>query len=62
MCALGTPGFVDPFDVVRDVTLDHPKYRVCGVSLMKGKLDWYVLLGETGHTTGTGCWCTTCIH
>lgn len=38
-------GFVDPFDVVRDVTLDHPTYRLCGISLMKGKLDWCVLQG-----------------
>ncbi len=36
-------GFVDPFDAVRDVTLDNPIYRVLGLSLMKGKLDWLLL-------------------
>lgn len=36
-------GFVDPFDVRRDITLDNPKYRVFGLSLMTGKLDWILL-------------------
>ena len=39
------PGFYDPFDVDVDVTLDNPAYRVCGLSLMKGKLDWVLLKG-----------------
>lgn len=37
------PGLFDPFDPVKDVTLDHPKYRVLGYSLMSGKLDWLLL-------------------
>lgn len=36
-------GFVDPFDVRRDVTLDNPAYRFWGFSLMAGKLDWMLL-------------------
>lgn len=36
-------GFRDPFDVRSDVTLDNPKYRVLGRSLMAGKLDWVLL-------------------
>jgi hypothetical protein len=42
---LVNPGFYDPFDVDVDVTLDNPLYRVCGLSLMKGKLDWVLLKG-----------------
>jgi hypothetical protein len=33
--ALLNPGFVDPFDVDADATLDNPKYKLLGVSLMK---------------------------
>lgn len=32
----------DPFDP-RTVTLDNPRYRWFGLSLMKGKLDWVLL-------------------
>jgi hypothetical protein len=39
------PGLFDPFDVVTDITLDNPKYRVGPVSLMAGKLDWVLLRG-----------------
>ncbi|KAL4422229.1 hypothetical protein ABPG77_009704 [Micractinium sp. CCAP 211/92] len=37
------PGFFDPFDPKLTVTLDNPKYRWFGLSLMKGKLDWVLL-------------------
>lgn len=37
------PGFEDPFDPDKDPTLDNPKYRLFGVSLMTGKLDWVLL-------------------
>ena len=39
------PGFTDPFDPVRDITLDNPKYacRALGLHLMTGKLDWLLL-------------------
>ncbi|KAL4858574.1 hypothetical protein ACK3TF_001528 [Chlorella vulgaris] len=36
------PGFHDPFDPAT-TTLDNPKYRFLGFSLMKGKLDWVLL-------------------
>lgn len=39
------PGFLDPYDVINDVTLDNPKYRLGPVSLMSGKLDWVLLRG-----------------
>lgn len=39
------PGFIDPFDVVNDVTLDNPKYRLGPLHLMAGKLDWVLLRG-----------------
>jgi hypothetical protein len=39
------PGFIDPFDVVHDVTLDNPKYRLGPLHLMAGKLDWVLLRG-----------------
>ena len=42
---LVNPGFHDPFDVRRDITLDNPKYRALGCSLMTGKLDWVLLRG-----------------
>ncbi|KAG1678403.1 hypothetical protein FOA52_015170 [Chlamydomonas sp. UWO 241] len=37
------PGFKDPFDAKRDITLDHPDYRFFGAHLMTGKLDWLML-------------------
>eukprot|EP00976_Prorocentrum_cordatum_P027734 562924-Prorocentrum_minimum.AAC.1 len=37
------PGFVDPFDVKHDITLDNPKYRFLGCHLMTGKLDWLLV-------------------
>lgn len=44
--SLLNPGFADPFDPVADITLDNPKYRLCGVlPLMAGKLDWLLLRG-----------------
>ncbi|CAG9467750.1 unnamed protein product [Pedinophyceae sp. YPF-701] len=39
------PGFVDPFDPVKDITLDHPLGQCCGMSLQQGKLDWLMLRG-----------------
>lgn len=39
------PGFIDPFDVIRDATLDNPKYRFGPLHLMRGKLDWVLLRG-----------------
>jgi hypothetical protein len=39
------PGFLDPFDVRSDVTLDNPKYRLGPLHLMAGKLDWVLLRG-----------------
>lgn len=41
MCA-GPAGFKDPFDP-KTVTLDHPGYRIFGLGLVKGKLDWLLL-------------------
>lgn len=40
---LVNPGFEDPFDVRKDVTIDLPKYRFLGFHLMTGKLDWVLL-------------------
>lgn len=42
------PGFSDPFDPCRDITLDNPKYRFLGFHLMTGKLDWVLLKGVQG--------------
>jgi hypothetical protein len=39
------PGFIDPFDVINDITLDNPKYRLGPLHLMAGKLDWVLLRG-----------------
>ena len=47
-------GFADPFDPVRDVTLDNPAYKVFGYSLMKGKLDWLLLRRLAVSTTDVG--------
>jgi hypothetical protein len=45
-------GFTDPFDPVSTITLDNPQYRILGLSLMQGKLDWLLLrrlkIGATG--------------
>ncbi|KAI8476050.1 MAG: hypothetical protein J3K34DRAFT_402783 [Monoraphidium minutum] len=43
--ALVNPGFFDPFDPERDITLDNPAYRLGPLSLMTGKLDWALLKG-----------------
>lgn len=42
---LVNPGFVDPFDPVRDITLDNPAYRFGPLHLMTGKLDWALVMG-----------------
>lgn len=46
-------GFSDPFPV-KLVTLDNPAYRVLGLSLMKGKLDWILLRRLHAHATAVG--------
>ena len=47
-------GFADPFHPVDTVTLDNPNFRLFGISLMKGKLDWVLLrrLTVTGTSVG----------
>ena len=42
---IAAAGFADPFSVVpaETITLDNPKYRFFGFSLMAGKLDWVLL-------------------
>eukprot|EP00955_Chlamydomonas_euryale_P098289 365131-Chlamydomonas_euryale.AAC.2 len=41
---LVNPGFTDPFDAKKDVTLDMPALRLLGaVPLAAGKLDWVML-------------------
>ena len=47
-------GFADPFDTVRDVTLDNPAYKFLGFSLMKGKLDWLLLRRMSVSATAIG--------
>lgn len=42
--ALTNPGFEETFPLSAP-TLDHPSYRVCGVPLMNGKLDWLMHRG-----------------
>lgn len=42
--ALTNPGFVETFPLSAP-TLDHPSYRICGVPLMNGKLDWLLHRG-----------------
>ena len=42
--ALTNPGFKETFPLSQP-TLDHPSYRVCGVPLMNGKLDWLLHRG-----------------
>lgn len=39
------PGFFDPFDAAKDITLDNPAYRLGPLHLMAGKLDWTLLKG-----------------
>ena len=53
-CSLLLTGFLDPFHPVDTVTLDNPKFRLLGISLMKGKLDWVLLrrLTVTGTSVG----------
>jgi hypothetical protein len=41
--AATNPGFRCPFPAASTITLDNPKYRFWGVSLMRGKLDWVLL-------------------
>lgn len=43
--ALVNPGFSEVFSV-SEHTLDNPRYRVCGVPLMSGKLDWLLHRGD----------------
>jgi hypothetical protein len=45
--ALVNPGFDDPFDAKKDITLDNPAYRLGPLHLMTGKLDWVLLMGLT---------------
>lgn len=42
--ALVNPGFSEVFPI-EDATLDHPSFRMLGVSLMEGKLDWLLHRG-----------------
>lgn len=42
--ALTNPGFKETFPLSQP-TLDHPSYRMCGVPLMNGKLDWLLHRG-----------------
>ena len=37
------PGFSCPFPASSTITLDHPTYRLFGISLMRGKLDWMLM-------------------
>lgn len=37
------PYFQCPFPAATTITLDNPKYKIFGKSLMKGKLDWVML-------------------
>ena len=46
-------GFSDPFPV-RLVTLDNPAYRIWGISLMEGKLDWVLLRRLRAQATAVG--------
>lgn len=41
--AITNPGFSDPWDPRRDITVDLIKYRWLGLRLMTGKLDWVLL-------------------
>lgn len=38
--ALTNPGFTDPWNPRRDITIDLIQYRWFGLHLMTGKLDW----------------------
>ena len=46
-------GFHDPFPA-NLVTLDNPAYRVLGVPLMQGKLDWVLLRRLRARGTAVG--------
>eukprot|EP00884_Botryococcus_braunii_P013625 jgi/Botrbrau1/22263/Bobra.0138s0025.1 len=48
------PGFKDPFDPVKTVTLDHPGFRFFGHGLVKGKLDWLLMRCLKPITTSVG--------
>lgn len=37
------PYFQCPFPAASTITLDNPKYKIIGKSLMKGKLDWVMV-------------------
>jgi hypothetical protein len=41
--AAANPGFACPFPAASTATLDNPRYRLLGRSLMRGKLDWALL-------------------
>ena len=43
MHAAANLGFACPFPAARTATLDNPRYRLLGRSLMRGKLDWALL-------------------
>jgi hypothetical protein len=49
--ALTNPGFSEVFSIT-EATLDNPNYRILGVSLMTGKLDWLL---HRGHLAVTDC-------
>lgn len=48
------PGFHDPWDAKVDITLDNPTWRLMGLHLMKGKLDWLLCrnMDIVSHTMG----------
>lgn len=39
------PGFHDPWDVEKDVTLEHPAIKGYKIYLVTGKLDWILVKG-----------------
>lgn len=43
--ALVNPGFTEVFPVSAH-TLDNPSFRLCGIPLMTGKLDWLLHRGD----------------
>lgn len=48
------PGFHCPFPASSTVTLDHPTYRIFGISLMRGKLDWMLMRRLLVESTSLG--------
>lgn len=48
------PGFVDPWDVEKDVTLEHPAFKGTKIYLVTGKLDWILGRGMTFHSKEIG--------